>query len=294
MILVVGATGQLGGLIARMLLDRRQPVRILVRNGSSCDALAAAGAEAVTGDLKDPDSLAAACAGADAIVTTANSIGRGGEDTIESVDRVGNRNLVDASVAAGVNRYVLISSLGADAQSPSPFLRAKGETEERLRDSGMAWTVLQPNVFMDILIPALVGYPTLANQPVTLVGEARRRHSFVARRDVAAYAVAALGRQEAEGQTLPIAGPEPVTWRDIVATFERELGRDLPVHTIAPGESVPGLPEMASQLLATLETYDSPLDITEIADTYGVRPTTLADFVRDLIAADRVAARQNA
>ena len=294
MILVVGATGQLGGLIARMLLDRRQPVRILVRNGSSCDALAAAGAEAVTGDLKDPDSLAAACAGADAIVTTANSIGRGGKDTIESVDRVGNRNLVDASVAAGVNRYVLISSLGADAQSPSPFLRAKGETEERLRDSGMAWTVLQPNVFMDILIPALVGYPTLANQPVTLVGEARRRHSFVARRDVAAYAVAALGRQEAEGQTLPIAGPEPVTWRDIVATFERELGRDLPVHTIAPGESVPGLPEMVSQLLATLETYDSPLDITEIADTYGVRPTTLADFVRDLIAADRVAARQNA
>jgi uncharacterized protein YbjT (DUF2867 family) len=294
MILVVGATGQLGGLIARRLLDEGPPVRILVRTGSSYDALVAAGAEAVTGDLKDRDTLGAACAGAHAIVTTANSIARGGEDTIESVDRVGNRNLIDAAVAAGVRRFVFISSLGADAQSPSPFLRAKGETEEHLRDSGMAWTVLQPNVFMDILIPALVGCPALANQPVTLVGDGRRRHSFVARHDVAAYAVAALGRQDAAGQTLVIAGPEPVSWRDIVAAFARELGRDLPVHTIAPGEPVPGLPDMATPVLAALDTYDSPLDITELADTYGVTPTTLADFVRDFISASQAAAHQKA
>ncbi len=294
MILVVGATGQLGGSIARMLLDEGQRVRILVRDGSSYDTLVAAGAEAVTGDLKDPDTLGAACAGVDAIITTANSIGRGGEDTIESVDRVGNRNLVEASVAAGVPRFVLISSLGADAQSPSPFLRAKGETEEHLRDSGMAWTVLQPNVFMDILIPALVGHPALTNQPITLVGEGRRRHSFVARRDVAAYAVAALGGREAEGQTLLIAGPEPVSWRDIVARFEHQLGRDLPVRSITPGEPVPGLPEMASQLLAALDAYDSPIDITELADTYGVTPTTVADFISEFIAASAATAREGA
>lgn len=293
MILVVGASGDLGGLIARMLLDEGQPVRILVRDGSSYDTLVAAGAEAVSGDLKEPDTLNAACDGADAIVTTANSIGRGGEDTIESVDRIGNRNLVNAAVTANVRRFVLISALGADAHSPSPFLQAKGETEQRLRDSAIAWTILQPNVFMDILIPALVGYPALNNQPVTLVGEGHRRHSFVARRDVAAYAAAALGRQDAEGQTLLIAGPEAISWRDIVATFERVLDRDLTVRTIAPGEPVAGLPEMGSQLLAALDTYDSPLDITELADTYDVTPTTVTDFVRDFVAASPAAAQPN-
>lgn len=294
MILVVGASGDLGGLIARTLLDDGQPVRILVRDGSSFDALVAAGAEAVTGDLKDPETLNAACAGADAIVTTANSIGRGGEDTIESVDRIGNRNLVDAAVRRDVRRFVFVSSLGAEAHSPSPFLQAKGETEQRLRDSAMAWTILQPNVFMDILIPALVGYPALNNQPVTLVGEGRRRHSLVARRDVAAYAAAALARQDAEGQTLLIAGPEAISWRDIVATFERELGRELVIRSVAPGEPVVGLPEMASQLLAALDTYDSPLDITELTDSYAVTPTTVADFVRDFVTASPAAAQPNA
>ncbi|CAA9496595.1 MAG: hypothetical protein AVDCRST_MAG38-2963 [uncultured Solirubrobacteraceae bacterium] len=290
MILVVGATGELGGLIAHGLLDRRHAVRILVRDGCSYDQLTDAGAEAVVGDLKDADSLQAACTGVEAVLTTANSVGRGGEDTIESVDRVGNRNLVDAAVAAGVRRFVFISALGADPQSPSPFLCAKGETEERLRDSGMAWTVLRPNVFMDILIPAVVGYPALTGQPVMLVGAGHRQHSFVARRDVAAYALAALQRQDAQRRTLVIAGPQPVSWRDIVATFARELGRELPIRTVSPGEPVPGLPEMAGDLLAALDTYDSPIDISTLSNTYRITPTTVADFAHDFIATSQPAA----
>jgi uncharacterized protein YbjT (DUF2867 family) len=75
MILVIGATGQLGGLITRSLLDRGEAVRILTRDGSAYDDLRAAGAQPAMGDLKDATSLAAACAGVDAVVTTAT--GRG-------------------------------------------------------------------------------------------------------------------------------------------------------------------------------------------------------------------------
>lgn len=78
MILVVGATGNLGGSIARALLAEGKKVRVLVRPGSSYAGLVRDGAEPVTGDLKDPASLQAACAGVDAVVTTANAIGRGG------------------------------------------------------------------------------------------------------------------------------------------------------------------------------------------------------------------------
>src|SRR5680860_314989 len=107
MILIVGASGQLGGLIAHRLLDNAKAVRILVRSGSSYDALVTAGAEVVAGDLKDATSLRLACRRIDAVITTANATARGGEDTIESVDLVGNRNLVDAAgrrVGGGDNR----------------------------------------------------------------------------------------------------------------------------------------------------------------------------------------------
>ena len=77
MILVVGSTGNLGGSIARRLLAEGKEVRILVRPGSSYRDLVDDGAEPVTGDLKEPASLHAACAGVDALVTTANAIGRG-------------------------------------------------------------------------------------------------------------------------------------------------------------------------------------------------------------------------
>lgn len=286
MILVVGATGHLGGLIVRSLLDHGKSVRILVRTGSSYEHLVAAGAQPVAGDLKDEESLSACCTGVEAIVSTANSALREGDDTVESVDRQGNRSLIEAATAAGVGHFVFTSVLGASPDNPVPFIRAKGETEERLRDSGMSWTVLQPDAYMDTWFPIVVGGPALAGQPVTLVGEGRRRHSFVAMRDVAAYVLAALD-QEAKGQTLLIGGPEPVSWRDVIAAFNRELGREVPVRSVQPGQPVPGLPDVVAQLLAMMETYDSPIDSSELAGTYGVTQTPLAEFVRDFLASNR-------
>ena len=288
MILVAGATGQLGGLITRSLLQDRKPVRILTRNGSYA-GLADGGAETAIGDLKDKDSLRAACAAVDVVITTANSTARGGDDTIETVDRAGNRNLVEAAAAEGVRRFIFISVLGASPDHPVPLMRAKGETEQRLRDTGMAWTVLQPNLFMDKLPIAVVGGPALAGQPITLIGEGQRRHSLVAMRDVAAFAIAALDRKEAEGQTLPIGGPQAVSFRDVAATFEQELGREVPVQAVPLGQPVPGMPAMISELLTALETYDSPLDMTALAAAYRIIPTTLTDFVRSFIAANRQA-----
>jgi uncharacterized protein YbjT (DUF2867 family) len=278
-ILVVGASGNLGGSIARALLAEGEKVRMLVRPGSSYRELVDGGAEPVTGDLKEPASLQAACAGVDAVVTTANAIGRGGQDTIESVDLHGNQHLIEAAEAEGVRRFVLTSVLGASTDSPVPLIRAKAEAEQRLMESAITWTILQPNLFMDTWLPMAVGGPALAGQPVTLVGEGRRRHSMVAMRDVVSYAVAALERDEANNQRLVIGGPDAISWRDAVAAFEHQLGREIPVRTVRPGEPVPGMPEEVNGLFQMLETYDSPLDMSALAATYGVTPTRLEDFV---------------
>lgn len=284
MILVVGATGQLGGLITKRLLARGQHVRILVRLGAEHSRLVAAGAEPVHGDLKDPPSLARACHGVDAVLTTATATARGGDDTIETVDRLGNRHLIDAASQAGVRRFVFVSSLGADPHNPLPLLAAKGEAERHLRTSGMAWTVLQPNLLFDKLPMLVVGIPALSGQTVTLVGEGRRVHSLIAMDDVAAYAIAALERETVNGQTLIIGGPEPVAWRDVVAAFSDELDRDVPVRTVPPDQPIPGMPDLVQDLLRALETYDSPID-NSLADDYGITLTTLREFVRRVVAA---------
>jgi uncharacterized protein YbjT (DUF2867 family) len=284
MILVVGATGALGGLIARRLLANGKRVRILVRPGSNFEPLVAAGAEAIIGDLKEPSSLTAACHGARAVITTANAAMRSGTDTVAAVDDEGNHNLITAAAEAGVRRFVFVSVLGSDPNSPSPLLRAKALTEERLRASGMTFTIIQPDVYLDLLVAGVVAGPVLRGLPVTLVGEGRRRHSFVARQDVAAYAVAMLDDPAASNQIVPIGGPEPVSWRDVVEMAEHEIGRPIEIQNIGLGERVPGLPDLANAVMAGLEMYDSPIDMREASARYGVSPTSLQMWAHDTFA----------
>jgi uncharacterized protein YbjT (DUF2867 family) len=279
--LVVGATGALGGLIARRLLESDKDVRVLVRPGSAFQPLADSGAQLVFGDLKDRASLDLAVAGVDVVITTANSVSRGGADTVESVDQAGNANLVDAARAAGVRQFIFTSSLGSSSDSPVPFIKAKGRTEALLRASGMPFTILAPNLYMEIWIGAIVGLALAEKRAVTLVGEGRRKHSFVSMQDVATFAVAAIGHPAAHNQYLPIGGPQAVSWREVVATCERVLQRAIPIECIAPGEAVPGLPPIASGLMAALDTYDSPLDMADTARTFGVELTSLEHYVRD-------------
>ena len=141
----------------------------------------------------------------------------------------------------------------------------------------MAWTVLQSDLFMDRLPMLVVGLPALTGRPVVLVGEGRRRHSLVATSDVAAYAVTALADRASTGKTLAVGGPEPLSWRDVVAAFAHELGREVRVGTVRPGKPVPGVPEAVQPLLAALETYDSLLDTAPLAQAYGIRQTALAE-----------------
>jgi NADH dehydrogenase len=280
MILVVGATGQLGGMVARQLLEQRKDVRILERPQSNYQPLVEAGAQAVVGDLKDRVSLDAAVAGVEIVITTANSAQRGGEDTVETVERRGNRNLIDAAKQAGVKQFIFISALGASLDSPNDFLRAKAEAEQYLRTSGVPHMILEPNIFMEVWIGAIVGMPVQRGMPVTLVGSGQRRHSFVSMTDVAAFTVAVAGNPSAINQTIVIGGPEAVTWREIVQTVGKTIGKDIPTNCVNPGELIPGLPPAFSELMAVTDTYDSPIPMGETAHQYGVKLTSLETYAR--------------
>ncbi|MBA3425437.1 MAG: SDR family oxidoreductase [Rubrobacter sp.] len=292
MIVVVGATGILGGMITRRLLEQGREVRILVRHDSPSEQLAQegratsagslieAGAQPVYGDLRDRASLDAAVEGVETVISTANSVGRGGEDNPQSVDLEGNRNLIEAARDAGVGHFVFVSALGADPNHPVPFMQAKGQSEASLRDSGMDYTVLAPTPFMEVWVAVVVGMPALQGQPVVLVGEGRRHHSFISNRDVAAFAVAAVDNPAARNRYLALGGPEPLSWRDVVATYERVLGYPVSLQFAAMGEPVP-LPDPMPGILAGMETYDSAIEMGEIARTFDVPLTSLETFVRE-------------
>ena len=96
---------------------------------------------------------------------------------------------------------------GAHPGPPPALLRAKGMSEEWLRARRMVWTVLQSNVFMDKLIPIVVGQPALSSRPVTRVGSGHRKHSFMPMGDVDAHTVAALDHPHARRQTILVVGP---------------------------------------------------------------------------------------
>jgi uncharacterized protein YbjT (DUF2867 family) len=295
MILVVGATGVVGGMITRRLLEEDKEVRVLIRRDSptsqlvqqglatSAESLIEAGAQPSHGDLRDRASLDAAVEGVETVISTANSAMRGGADNPQSVDLEGNRKLIEAARDAGVEHFIFISLLAADPDHPAPFVQAKAQSEASLRASGMEYTILAPTAFMEVWPAMVVGMPALQGRPVILVGEGRRRHSFISNRDVVAYAVAAVDHSAARNQYLAIGGPEPHSWRDVVATYERVLGRSVPVEFVAAGEPVPGLPDPMPNLLADMETYDSVVEMDEIAETFGIPLTPLETFVREQV-----------
>src|ERR1700751_2981481 len=162
MILVAGSTGLVGGQICVDLAKAGKPVRALARSTSDrarVDALKSLGVELAEGDLKDQSTLDAACAGVLTVVSTASStLSHQTGDTIETVDRDGELNLVEAAKAAGARHFIFVSF--PPFAEDFPLNRAKRTVEERLKGSGMAYTILWPTFFEEVwLSPAWVLTP---------------------------------------------------------------------------------------------------------------------------------------
>jgi NADH dehydrogenase len=106
---------------------------------------------------------------------------------------------------------------------------------------------------------------------------------MISQRDVAAFVVAAVTNPAARNTTLVIGGPDALTWTQVAERAESILGRSLDIRYVAPGEPLPGRPPVAGQFGALFETYESVIDMSDATATYGVRLTTIDDFLRALL-----------
>lgn len=234
MILVAGATGQLGSEIVKRLLTRGHRVRALTRQSSDptrVSSLREAGAEIALGDLKEPETLRAACNGARVVISTVSMIATGKEgDSFAATDSAGTRQLIDAARAAGAEQFIFVS-VDTTRVPEMPLSIAKRETEEYLKRSGLTYTILHPSLFMEIWLgPMLFGDPAAGNAKV--YGDGTHKLRYVATADVAELAVQCVDNPEAVNAVIPFGGPEPVSQREVVKIFEEEFGKSLDVTEV--------------------------------------------------------------
>jgi NADH dehydrogenase len=269
MILIVGATGILGSEICRQLASRGDSVRALVRRTSNPERISqlkALRAELAWGDLKDPASLRDACRGVDVVVSTASStLARQEGDSIQTVDRQGQLDLIAAAEAAGVKRFVLISFPGA-AES-FPLQDAKRAVEERLRKTRMVYVILQPTCFMEIWLSPALGFDP-ANSSARIFGSGKNAISWISFLDVAACAAAAVHAPEAANKTLQLGGPDALSPLDVVRIAEKLTGKPIAVQQV-PEEALRAQKSAATdplqQSMAGLMLYCAGGDVIDTA-----------------------------
>lgn len=280
MILVVGATGQLGSIVVKNLLQQKRSVRILVRPGSDFDPLVRAGARAVFGDIKAPITLIDALRGVETLITTANSVQRGGDDNVQNVDLIGNRHLVNSAKAVGIKHFIFVSAAMANDKSQSPYLQAKKKTEHHLLQSGMNYTIVAPEPITETWFSAMIAPALKANRPVTLAGEGDRRHSFISIYDVASFITSSVGNPSARNLYMPIGGPKTICWNEMIGIYESLLGKRIPVVHVPIGTEIPGMSEGMQELLNGMEMYDSAVDTVRLSKLFGVKQTSIEDAAR--------------
>lgn len=212
-VLVVGATGQTGRLIVAELQARDYRVRAFARDADKARRILGDDVEVVSGDVKDPASLAPAVAGMDAVISAIGARGATGPDRPEKVDYEGVRNLARAAAAADVDHVVLISSMGVTHEDHplnelfGDVLLWKARGEQALRDSGVPYTMIRPG--------GLVNEAAGQGRLVTVQGDPRLGRVSLPRADLAVLCVAALEYPAARNKTLEVyrTEGEPVTDR---------------------------------------------------------------------------------
>ncbi len=289
MILVVGATGLVGGEVCKKLAARGEKVRALVRTTSAkekVEALRSARVELCVGDLKDPESLAAACRGVDAVISTASStISRQAGDSIESVDGVGQMNLVNAAKAANVGRFLFVSFRRPPGMS-FPLGDAKREVEEAI--ASMNFTVIQASYFMEVWLSPVLGFD-YANATARICGPGTSPISWVSFVDVAEMCAVAIRHPSAERRTIEFGGPDAISLMDVVGRFEKIGGKAFKVEHV-PEELLlaqfEGATDSLQKSFAALmlgSVRGDAMDMAAVAEEFGIKLASVDGYARRVL-----------
>ena len=285
MILLTGVTGKTGGETAKQLLQKGAKLRALVRDEAKAADLKAAGVELVVGDVSDADTVRRALQGADkAFLTLPN-----GQRQLEQEKR-----FTDLAVAAGVEHLVKMSSMEAVAHAKTPIPRGHWAAEQHIRASGLDWTMVKPNFFMQNL---LTSAGSIRQQRRFFLPMGNGTTGMADVRDIGAVCAEVLtghgpaGKGHA-GQSYEITGPEVLTFHDVADRFSAVLGEKV--------EYVPmPMEQFRERMTKILEPWHlnavcelfreiAEIGLDHTTDTFrkliGREPRSVTQFIQDHVA----------
>jgi NAD(P)H dehydrogenase (quinone) len=274
MIAVTGATGGLGGRVARALAARGQALRLVVRDASRAPEL---GAEVAEAEYRDGAAMRTAFDGAETVYLVSGS---------ESADRVAEHfSAVDAAAAAGVRRVVYVSFMGAAPDGVFTFARDHAATEERIRAAGLGHVFLRSCMYAEYV-------PVFASPEGVIRGPAGEgRAAFVSRDDVADVAAAVLAEPEAhDGRTYDVTGPEALSLDEAAAILSQAAGREVvyereTLEQARESRRPSGAPDWEIEgwvtSYAALDAGELVPPSETVREILGRPPRTLADVLRE-------------
>jgi uncharacterized protein YbjT (DUF2867 family) len=225
MIVVVGGRSKIGAALIGELVEKGEPVRALLRSSEGTDSLPE-GAEGVTGDLADVDSLRLAIDGAEKLFLLCGPV----EDEVAL-----NRNAIDVAKEAGIGLFVRSSIIGSDPSSHATFVRDHGQCDAYLAESGVPHALVRPNLFLQNIPQNTI--PSIDADGNFYANAGDARISMVDTRDIASVAAALLTTSGHEGQAYDVTGSEALSYQDVADRLTAALGRKI-TYIDAPDDAV--------------------------------------------------------
>ncbi len=276
MILITGATGQIGRELIRQLIPTGAPLRAFVRQPARADLPASV--ERVAGDFSEPTTFVPALRGVDHVFLLQNP---------NPALPAEQAQWLEAARAAGVQHIVKLSALGAQPRSKARIARLHGETEQQLEASGIGWTHLRPSFFMQ---NTLAFATTIAREGKFYAPTGAGAMGFVDVRDIAAVAAVTLTQPGHQGRTYTLTGPAALNHAQVAEIIGATIGRpvefvDITADQFKAGALRQGLAEWLAdglnELYALVRAGYTGLVTADVQTVTGRPPRSFAEFARD-------------
>lgn len=246
MILLIGVHSNIGAELGKRLLANNEPVRVFVRSEQSVAQLQSLGYEVSVGNLAEPETIRHALKGIDRMFLLT---------TPDADDVTWHTNAIEEAKQARVHHLVRCSLLGADAHTWVTFRRQHGLSDRYLEQSGIPYTILRPNYYMQNVTGSIIPSIDEQGQFYSSVGDARL--SMVDTRDVATVAAQVLTHTGHLNKVYELTGPQALSYNDVAQLLSTSMGRairyrDVSLDTIRQTYQSYGMSEWLTNSIAEL------------------------------------------
>ncbi len=225
-VLVAGATGYLGGFVARELKARGHFVRALARSPAKLDSLSVCLDEVIEAQVTQPETLEHACDGVDVVFSSIGITRQKDGLTFRDVDYQGNKNLLDVALRTGVRKFVYVSAVKGPQLRHLDIVHAHEAFVEELEASGIDYAVMRPTGYFSDMGEVL---EMARRGRVWLIGSGENRVNPIHGADLAVRCVDAIDGNQRE---IEVGGPETMTWGEVAKVAFAVLGRPAKVTRI--------------------------------------------------------------